>query len=188
MCLDESFLPWTCTAPPRWPALAQMWGAQPLPSLSSSLLLFSQGKEPWGEAFSWKHIGDILRDVWAPMGYSGPAAPTWSHPAPGLRLPVQGHQPQWQGPSGSPLPQPDPPAVVSLLLGTFSWISGIRCSCLKQLLCLSPDASFQRWMAWFLYTFAFSVCQALKCLSSWSILNDNMHLYSSSSSNEWGSS
>lgn len=56
----------------------------------------------------------------------------------------------------------------------------------EQLLCLSPDASFQRQTVWFLYTFAFSVCQALKCLSSWSILNDNMHLRSSSSSNERG--
>lgn len=108
-------------------------------------------------------------------------------PCMGTPYPVLGSL--WKHP---PTPARLPSSGIAAALGHLAEPQGFAvlasCHHLKQLPRLSPDASFQRQTVWFLYTFAFSVCQALKCLSSWSILNDNMHLYSSSSSNEWGSS
>lgn len=61
------------------------------------------------------------------------------------------------------------------LLAILNYCAMVLC-CLEQLLLFTPDASFQWQMKWFLYIFSISVCQALKCFSTWRILNNNMHL------------
>lgn len=166
--------------------------SHPCPPPSSS----SQGEKNDNGKLSAANLLSVSSEVCDPL-----AVPGWPLPAPWLRLPVQGHQPRCWDPSArmdqvlGSLWQPTAGALstsIAAALGSLAELEGFAVltsySYPKQLLHLSPDASFQRQMLWFLYTFAFSARQALKCLSSWSILNDNMHLYSLSFSNEWGSS
>lgn len=82
------------------------------------------------------------------QGPSGPAVPGWSLPPPWLRLPMKGHPSQCWDPSGSPHQGPEQQhcsALGSLAeLQDFAVLSSHHCP--KQLLHLSPDASFQRQM------------------------------------------